>query len=88
MSKPMTTQESCLNCRFSHPKLEGRTKQGQEPGPLWCRRYAPRPMQRLFDNDLAGETSTEWCWPTVFPENWCGEWAAMNSGKTLSWKAP
>ena len=74
--------ETCANCHFSipeHPaenfvaaKASGEMDEGS-PGPLFCRRYAPRPLV-MHDEDAA----TEWTWPIVFEENWCGEWSGKN----------
>ncbi len=68
-------KQNCSNCRFSHPEEEDLKARDlweeDNPGPLFCRRYAPRPMK----ND-GEDTATEWTWPIVWKENWCGEWAA------------
>jgi hypothetical protein len=40
---------------------------------LTCRRYAPRPPQP--DTYLA-DHATEWCWPVVMANEWCGEFVA------------
>ena len=62
-------KQRCGSCRFGF-YVEGTEKQGRCG--IWgvCRRHAPRP--------LAGGVGTghsDWEWPTVNEDEWCGEWA-------------
>lgn len=48
-------------------------------GPL-CARHAPRVMDSLVDlHDIRAAG----IWPTVVPENWCGEWGPGENPVTL-----
>ena len=63
--------QNCANCRFSRPDID--REDAEEGDPLWCRRHAPRPIMR---ND-GPDTPTEWHWPQVMVDDWCGEWTEM-----------
>jgi len=64
-------KESCQSCRFSRNWSK---KQIGE-----CRFNAP-PIVRgieVHDDDRFGEEAvTEWAWPMVGEEEWCGKWEA------------
>lgn len=63
------TDQTCENCKFfiARPTVNEELMQ--------CMRYAPRPTVPLHRGPLYDIRPT--IWPTVRPEDYCGEWAPV-----------
>lgn len=63
----------CSNCAFASAEDAHDTAHDWSLIELReCRRYAPRP---IMDKDASGDVLTEWRWPVVSDEHWCGEFS-------------
>jgi hypothetical protein len=61
---PPLAFQHCLNCRYSRPEDNG----------LICARHAPTVLDSLVDLHASPDPQAYAIWPTVVPEDWCGEW--------------
>jgi hypothetical protein len=58
---------ACMNCDFAHETKHEIYSDEPFESAYECRRYAPRPLP---------EDQATHEWPTVMPDDWCGEFAA------------
>jgi hypothetical protein len=64
---PPLAQQNCLNCRYSHLlDLDDDVR--------LCKRHAPTVLDSLVDLHASPNPQAQAIWPTVVPEDWCGEW--------------
>ncbi len=63
----------CSNCWFFRPDPDfDEVRAKGDMGNGECRRRSPV-IIRARDLDDADAARTEWCWPVVCDEDWCGE---------------
>jgi hypothetical protein len=58
---------ACKFCMFVH-EIDG----GEDSDLYECRRHAPMPV--VFRGKLHRDAQTEWGWPLVSSDDWCGEY--------------
>jgi hypothetical protein len=66
------SKQYCETCRFSKARDDGHA----ETYMFMCRRYAPKPHPKRGDEFV----ETEWVWPLVLNDEWCGEYQIRVGG--------
>lgn len=67
MAQAQPVTESCGTCQFFVATKGARTGE--------CRRYAPHPVKWVVARDgNIGPPDTNFNWPFVGDDDWCGEW--------------